>query len=53
MAEFRQHSAVQMLAKCLLALFILLPLIAIKELSRTLGPGVLQNLLLKSRAGAD
>ena len=41
------------LAKCLLALLILLPLIAIKELSRTLGPGELQNLLLKSRAGAD
>jgi len=53
MAEFERHSAVQMLAKCLLALFILLPLIAIKELSRTLGPGVLQNLLLKSRAGAE
>ena len=48
MAGFEQHSVVQMLAKCLLALLILLPLIAIKELSRTLGPGVLQNLLLKS-----
>jgi len=53
MAELSQHSAVQMLAKCLLALLILLPLIAIKELSRTLGPGELQNLLLKSRAGAE
>jgi hypothetical protein len=52
LAEFERHSAVQMLAKCLLALFILLPLIAVKELSRTLGPGVLQNLLLKSRAGS-
>jgi hypothetical protein len=52
LAEFERHSAVQILAKCLLALLILLPLIAIKELSRTLGPGVLQDLLLRSRSGA-
>jgi hypothetical protein len=53
MAGFEQHSALQMLAKCLLALLILLPLIAVKELSRTLGPGVLQNLLLRSRSSAE
>ncbi len=49
LAEFERHSAVQMLAKCLLALLILLPLIAIKELGRTLGPGVLQNLLTENQ----
>jgi hypothetical protein len=50
LAEFEQHTVVQMLAKCLLALLILLPLIATKEFSRTLGPGKLRGLLLGSRA---
>lgn len=49
--EFERHSVLQMLAKCLLALLILLPLIATKEFSRTLGPGKLQALLLGSRPG--
>jgi hypothetical protein len=49
-AEFERHTVMQMLAKCLLALLILLPLIATKEFSRTLGPGKLQALLLGSRA---
>lgn len=48
LGEFERHSAVQMLAKCLLALLILLPLIAAKEFSRTLGPGKLRALLLGS-----
>lgn len=50
MAELERHTLVQMFAKCLLALLILLPLIATKELSRTLGPGRLRALLLGSRA---
>lgn len=51
LAEFERHSMMQMFAKCLLALLILLPLIATKEFSRTLGPGRLRELLLGSRAG--
>jgi hypothetical protein len=50
LAEFERHTVMQMLAKCLLALLILLPLIATKEFSRILGPGKLQALLLGSRA---
>jgi hypothetical protein len=46
MGKFEQHTALQILAKCLLALLILLPLIAAKEFSRTLGPGKLRALLL-------
>lgn len=46
MAGFEQRTMLQILAKCLLALLILLPLIAAKEFSRTLGPGRLRALLL-------
>jgi len=44
-AEYEQKSVVQMLAKSLVVLLILLPLIATREFSRTLGPGVLRGLL--------
>lgn len=46
LGEFESHTVVQMVAKCLLALLILLPLIAVKEFSRTLGPGRFRALLL-------
>ena len=49
LAEFSRHSLLQMLAKCLLMLLILLPLIATRELSKKLGPGVLRKLLLEVR----
>ena len=45
MADYEQQSVLNMLAKCLLMLLILLPLIATREFSRTLGPGVLRRLL--------
>jgi len=45
MADYEQQSVLNMLAKCLLMLLILLPLIATREFSRTLGPGVLQRML--------
>ncbi|MGB7906080.1 MAG: hypothetical protein WCF43_15405 [Steroidobacteraceae bacterium] len=44
-AAYEQKSVVQMLAKSLVVLLILLPLIATREFSRTLGPGVLRGLL--------
>jgi hypothetical protein len=44
-----QRSLLQMLAKCLLVLLILLPFIATRELSKALGPGVLKKLLLEAR----
>lgn len=44
LAGYEQHSILQMLAKCLLVLLILLPLVAARELSRALGPGVLRAL---------
>jgi hypothetical protein len=44
-----QRSLLQMLAKCLLVLLILLPFIATRELSKVLGPGVLKKLLLEAR----
>jgi hypothetical protein len=49
LAEFSHHSLLQMLARCLLMLLILLPLIALRELSKELGPGVLKQLLLEVR----
>ena len=51
LAGFEQHSALQLLAKCLLGLMLLLPLIATKELSRTLGHGRLRALLLGAQRG--
>jgi hypothetical protein len=45
-AEYRQKSAVSLFAKSLVVLLILLPLIATREFSRTLGPGVLREMLV-------
>ncbi len=53
-AEIEQRSVLETLASCLLLLLVLVPLIAVKELSRALGPGVLSRLLKGSvpdRAG--
>jgi hypothetical protein len=44
-SEFEQHSVLEMLATCLLLLLVLVPLIAVKELSRALGPGVMSRML--------
>jgi len=44
-AEFASRSLAHMLAKSLVVLLILLPLIATREFSRTLGPGVLRGIL--------
>lgn len=50
LADYESRSVVQMLAKSLVVLLILLPLIATREFSRTLGPGVLRGMLAgKSR----
>jgi uncharacterized membrane protein YkvI len=45
-AEYRQNPTVPLFAKSLVVLLILLPLIATREFSRTLGPGVLREMLL-------
>ena len=45
-AEYRQKPVVPLFAKSLVVLLILLPLIATREFSRTLGPGVLRELLI-------
>jgi hypothetical protein len=50
-AEFEQRSVLETLATCLLLLLVLIPLIAVKELSRALGPGVLSRLLKGSATG--
>jgi len=53
-AEIEQRSVLEALATCLLLLLVLVPLIAVKELSRTLGPGVLSRLMkgsIPDRAG--
>jgi hypothetical protein len=41
-AEFEQHSLLEMLATCLLLLLVLVPLIAFKEFTRVIGPGALR-----------
>jgi len=46
LAGYETRSLLQVLAKCLIGLLILLPFIAVKELSRVLGPGALRKLLL-------
>ena len=51
LAEFERNSVREMLAKCLLMLLVLVPLIGAKEFSRALGPGVLRRMLLESRSG--
>lgn len=45
-AEYRQNPAVPLFAKSLVVLLILLPLVATREFSRTLGPGVLREMLV-------
>jgi len=45
-AEYRQKPVVSLFAKSLVVLLILLPLIATRELSRILGPGVLRKMLI-------
>lgn len=47
-AGYEQRSRIAMLAKCLLMLLILVPLVAAKELNRALGPGVLRRMLFDS-----
>ena len=45
LAEFREQSAFEQLAKSLLLLLTLVPLIAVRELSEALGPGELRKLV--------
>ncbi len=45
LAEYESQSILHMLAKSLVVLLVLLPLIATREFSRTLGPGVLRAML--------
>ncbi|MCX7054918.1 MAG: hypothetical protein NTU56_12025 [Proteobacteria bacterium] len=45
LADYESRSITHMLAKSLVVLLILLPLIATREFSRTLGPGVLRGIL--------
>ncbi|MBP9130288.1 MAG: hypothetical protein KBF50_08405 [Steroidobacteraceae bacterium] len=45
LAEFESRSMAHVLAKSLVVLLVLLPLIATREFSRTLGPGVLRGIL--------
>ena len=45
LAEYESRSILHMLAKSLVVLLVLLPLIATREFSRTLGPGVLRAML--------
>lgn len=46
LAAYRVHSVLEMVAKSVLLLMVLLPMIATLQLSRALGPGVLRGLLL-------
>jgi hypothetical protein len=50
-AEFEQRSLLELLATCLLLLLVLIPLIAVKEFSRALGPGALSRMLKGSTQG--
>jgi hypothetical protein len=45
LAEFSQRSTLELLATVILMFCILLPFVAVREISRTLGPGVLTRLL--------
>jgi len=49
--ELEQRSVLEALATCFLLLLVLIPLIAVKELSRALGPGVLSRMLKSSAPG--
>jgi hypothetical protein len=46
LADYESRSITHMLAKSLVVLLILLPLIATREFSRTLGPGLLRGMLV-------
>ena len=43
LAEYERHSALEMLAKCLLLLLVLVPLIAFREFVGVMGPGALRG----------
>ena len=45
LAEYGQRSSLEMLATCLLMLLVLVPLVAVTEVSRALGSGALRRLL--------
>jgi len=45
LAGYETRSLLQVLAKCLVGMLILLPFVAFKEVSRVLGPGVLRRML--------
>lgn len=47
-AALAEHPWPETLASCLLMLLVLIPLVAVTEVSRTLGPGALRKLLLGS-----
>ena len=51
LADYERRSITQMLAKSLVVLLVLLPLIATREFSRTLGPGVLRGILAGKSQG--
>ena len=53
MAEFQEHSALEQLARSLLVLLTLVPLIAVRELSEALGPGELRKLVLRDGTRPD
>lgn len=53
LAEFDGHSALEMLAKSLLLLLVLIPLVAVTEFSRRLGPGVLKDMLFPAPGRGD
>ena len=42
----KRHSLLEVVAKCLMMMLVLLPLVTVTELSRVLGPGALRRLLL-------
>jgi hypothetical protein len=46
LADYQRHSALEMIAKSVLLLIVLLPMIATIEVNKALGPGVLRGLLL-------
>lgn len=48
LAGYETRSLLQVLAKCLVGMLILLPFVAFKEVSRVLGPGVLRRMLTDS-----
>jgi hypothetical protein len=48
LADYRAHSMLEMFAKSVLLLMVLLPMIATIELSKALGPGVLRGLLVSA-----